>query len=170
MNPGDVAIKREDEGSKETCNHFRTISKTRARSAFETENTCCFASGSPDRDECPLRDRCETDCAHGAGIGTTGQEWHALLRDNNSGRTLKKGKDGIVSQKENPYTQEKTGMERAYVLAERLGLSLWGEDEAGPYQTIPHPGFAWHPEGEPGRQDHQYIRWNRCPDRFQWGG
>src|SRR5579875_1439749 len=74
MNPGDVAIKREDEGSKKTCNHFRTISKTRVRSAFEAENTCCCASGSPDRDGCPLRDRCETDCAHGAGIGTTGQE------------------------------------------------------------------------------------------------
>lgn len=53
-------------------------------------------------------------------------------------------------------------IERAYLLAERLGLALWCEDEAGPYQTIPHPGFAWHLEGEPGRQDHHYIRGKTC--------
>src|SRR5712691_9784470 len=53
-------------------------------------------------------------------------------------------------------------IERAYVLAERLGLPLWCEDEAGPYQTIPHPGCSWQPEGEPGRQDHQYIRGKTC--------
>jgi transposase len=53
-------------------------------------------------------------------------------------------------------------IERAYVLAERLGLPLWGEDEAGPYQTIPHPGSSWQPEGMPARQDHQYIRGKTC--------
>src|SRR5260370_6906892 len=53
-------------------------------------------------------------------------------------------------------------MERAYVLAERLGLPLWGEDEAGPYQTIPHPGSSWQPEEMPACQDHQYIRGKTC--------
>ena len=53
-------------------------------------------------------------------------------------------------------------IERAYVLAEGLGLPLWCEDEAGPYQTIPHPGFSFQPEGEPARQDHQYIRGATC--------
>ena len=53
-------------------------------------------------------------------------------------------------------------IERAYVLAERLGLPLWGEDEAGPYQTIPHPGSAFQPEGKPACQDHQYIRGKTC--------
>ena len=53
-------------------------------------------------------------------------------------------------------------IERAYVLAERVGLPLWGEDEAGPYQTIPHPGSAFQPEGMPARQDHQYIRGKTC--------
>lgn len=53
-------------------------------------------------------------------------------------------------------------IERAYVLAERLGLPLWCEDEAGPYQTVPHPGSAWQPEAEPKRQDHQYIRGKTC--------
>lgn len=53
-------------------------------------------------------------------------------------------------------------IERAYVLAERLGLPLWGEDEAGPYQTIPHPGSSWQPEEMPACQDHQYIRGKTC--------
>jgi len=39
-----------------------------------------------------------------------------------TGRTLKKGKDGTIYQSEDPYTQEKTAIERAYLLAERLGL------------------------------------------------
>jgi transposase len=53
-------------------------------------------------------------------------------------------------------------LERAYVLAERVGLPLWCEDEAGPYQTIPHPGFSFQPEGKPATQDHQYIRGKTC--------
>ena len=53
-------------------------------------------------------------------------------------------------------------IERAYVLAERVGLPLWSEDEAGPYQTIPHPGSSWQPEGMPASQDHQYIRGKTC--------
>jgi len=53
-------------------------------------------------------------------------------------------------------------IERAYVLSERVGLPLWCEDEAGPYQTIPHPGFSFQPEGKPATQDHQYIRGKTC--------
>ncbi len=53
-------------------------------------------------------------------------------------------------------------IERAYVLAERVGLPLWCEDEAGPYQTIPHPGFSFQLEGKPATQDHQYIRGKTC--------
>jgi hypothetical protein len=32
------------------------------------------------------------------------------------------------------------------------------EDEAGPYQAIPHPGASWAPVGQPARQPHEYIR------------
>jgi hypothetical protein len=49
-------------------------------------------------------------------------------------------------------------MERAYLLAERLGLPFWCEDEAGPYQTLPPLGYAFQPEGLPPGQDHQSIR------------
>lgn len=49
-------------------------------------------------------------------------------------------------------------IERAYLMGERLGLQVWCEDEAGPYQTIPQAGPSWQREGSPVRQDHQYLR------------
>ena len=39
-----------------------------------------------------------------------------------------------------------------------MGLAVWVEDEAGPYQTIPYPGQSWQPEGHPTHQPHEYIR------------
>lgn len=53
-------------------------------------------------------------------------------------------------------------IEKAYLLAERLGWPLWCEDEAGPYQTIPHPGSSWQEETRPASHDHQYIRGKTC--------
>jgi hypothetical protein len=35
---------------------------------------------------------------------------------------------------------------------------VWTEDEAGPYQAIPHLGSSWQPQGQPARQSHEYIR------------
>lgn len=49
-------------------------------------------------------------------------------------------------------------IEAAYTEGERLGLAIWGQDEAGPYQTIPYPGPSWQPEDHPARQPHEYIR------------
>jgi hypothetical protein len=37
-------------------------------------------------------------------------------------------------------------------------VSLWCQDEAGPYQTVPYPGASWQPAGEPVRQPHAYVR------------
>ena len=39
-----------------------------------------------------------------------------------------------------------------------LGLAVWCEDEAGPFQAVPHPGASWQPEGHPARQPHEYVR------------
>jgi hypothetical protein len=39
-----------------------------------------------------------------------------------------------------------------------LGLAVWTQDEAGPYQTKPYPGPSWQPSGHPMRQPHEYIR------------
>jgi hypothetical protein len=35
---------------------------------------------------------------------------------------------------------------------------VWCCDQAGPFQTVPHPGQAWCPEGQPARQPHEYVR------------
>jgi DDE superfamily endonuclease len=37
-------------------------------------------------------------------------------------------------------------------------VAVWGEDEAGPFQTLPYPGATWRPEGCPSRQPHEYVR------------
>lgn len=49
-------------------------------------------------------------------------------------------------------------IERAYTQAEKSGLAVWTEDEAGPYQTTPYPGASWQPTGEPKRRPHEYVR------------
>jgi hypothetical protein len=49
-------------------------------------------------------------------------------------------------------------IEQAYRRAESWGIPLWCQDEAGPYQAIPHPGPSWRPEGEPAHRPHEWIR------------
>ena len=46
-------------------------------------------------------------------------------------------------------------IEAAYAQDE---LSVWTEDEAGPYQTLPYPGYHWQPTGQPVRYPHEYTR------------
>lgn len=46
----------------------------------------------------------------------------------------------------------------AYRVAEAVGIPLWCQDEAGPYQAVPQPGQSWQPEGHPQCQPHEYIR------------
>jgi transposase len=49
-------------------------------------------------------------------------------------------------------------IEDAYTTGASLGLAVWCEDEAGPFQAVPHPGPSWQPEGRPARQPHEYVR------------
>jgi hypothetical protein len=49
-------------------------------------------------------------------------------------------------------------IERAYRTAEGLGIPLWCQDEAGPYQAIPQPGASWQPMGHPAHRPHEYVR------------
>ena len=49
-------------------------------------------------------------------------------------------------------------IEDAYTLGQSLGLDVWCEDEAGPFQAIPQPGASWQPECSPAKQPHEYIR------------
>src|SRR3954454_8093378 len=49
-------------------------------------------------------------------------------------------------------------IEQAYTLGAQLGLSVWCEDEAGPFQAVPHAGVSWQPRGRPATQPHEYLR------------
>jgi hypothetical protein len=49
-------------------------------------------------------------------------------------------------------------IERAYTLAESMGIAVWCEDEAGPYGTVPYPGSNWQLEGHPAMYPHEYVR------------
>jgi hypothetical protein len=49
-------------------------------------------------------------------------------------------------------------IEDAYRAGEAMGLPVWCTDQAGPFQTVPHPGQSWRPEGRPARQPHEYLR------------
>jgi hypothetical protein len=46
----------------------------------------------------------------------------------------------------------------AYRVGEQHGVPVWCQDEAGPYQAVPHPGVRWQPLGQPARQPHEYQR------------
>jgi hypothetical protein len=39
-----------------------------------------------------------------------------------------------------------------------MGLAVWTQDEAGPYQTIPYAGHSWQPNGQASRYPHEYQR------------
>ena len=49
-------------------------------------------------------------------------------------------------------------IEDAYRTGEAMGLPVWCTDQAGPSQTVPHPGPSWRPEGQPARRPHGYLR------------
>jgi transposase len=44
------------------------------------------------------------------------------------------------------------------MLIPQAGLAVWCEDEAGPFQVIPHPGGSWQPRGQPATQPHECVR------------
>src|SRR3954447_12105654 len=56
------------------------------------------------------------------------------------------------------YHGQKKLIEQAYTRGAQLGLSVWCEDEAGPFQAVPHPGPSWQPREHPATQPHEYIR------------
>ena len=49
-------------------------------------------------------------------------------------------------------------IERAYREGEKTGISVWGVDQAGPFQTMPYPGSSWEMQGKPARHPHQHLR------------
>ncbi len=66
---------------------------------------------------------------------------------NRTGRRQRPGYDG-----------KKNLIEDAYCRGEALGLSVWTQDEAGPFQTPPYAGQSWQEEGDPQHPAHEYLR------------
>jgi hypothetical protein len=56
------------------------------------------------------------------------------------------------------HQREKRLIEQAYTEGQRMGLAVWGMDEAGPYQAIPQPGVHWQPVGRPARYPQEHVR------------
>jgi transposase len=72
-----------------------------------------------------------------------------------TGKVLRLRKSGPVEVTD-PDTWPKTKLiEQAYTQTE---LPVWNEDEAGPFETIPYPGYSWQPSGEPEKYPHEYIK------------
>lgn len=49
-------------------------------------------------------------------------------------------------------------IEAAHREGEQLGLAVWNQDEAGPYQAIPQAGHSWQLMSQAIRQRHEYVR------------
>ena len=49
-------------------------------------------------------------------------------------------------------------IEQAYTLGASLGVAVWTQDEAGPFQCKPVVGQHWHEPGQPRRLSHDYLR------------
>jgi DDE superfamily endonuclease len=43
-------------------------------------------------------------------------------------------------------------------VGEAVGVPVWCQDEAGPYQAIPQAGASWQPRAHPPRLPHEYLR------------
>ncbi len=56
------------------------------------------------------------------------------------------------------YRGEKNLIESAYQTGAALGLAVWTQDEAGPYQTRPYVGASWQLVTNPAKQPHEYFR------------
>lgn len=54
--------------------------------------------------------------------------------------------------------RKKKLIEQAYTLGEQLGIGVWCQDEAGPFQTVPYAGSSWERQEQPRRLPHEYIR------------
>src|SRR5215204_5615720 len=95
------------------------------------------------------------DLAHAArGRPELAEEPH-LVRD---GRSDASPQARCGARQRSRCGGQKKLIEQAYTRGAQLGLSVWCEDEAGPFQAVPHPGASWQPRDHPAKQPHEYIR------------
>jgi len=92
----------------------------------------------------------------------SGLSWQRDRSWCHTGEAVRRRKRGGVVVEVKVYdadaTPKKVLIEQAYTEGERLGLAVWGMDEAGPYQAIPQPGICWQPLTCPMRYPHEHVR------------
>jgi hypothetical protein len=86
-----------------------------------------------------------------------GYTWQHSRSSCQTGQVERQRKAGNVVVTD-PNAEEKKLIEQAYQVGEVLGLRVWCEDEAGPYQTKPYAGASWQPQAHPTQQPHEYLR------------
>lgn len=91
-------------------------------------------------------------------LRTSGWSWQKSRSWCDTGKVKRKRKAGVAEVIDPDAYAKQVLIERAYRLGEKLGLAVWNEDEAGPFQTIPYGGQSWQPQGQPVRQPHEYIK------------
>src|SRR3954449_6804145 len=109
--------------------------------------------------------------APGSGWTAPGEHVHDLAHPARGWAELAKEPHVVRNRRRNAPPQARGGarprprcsgqkklIEQAYTLGAQLGLSVWCEDEAGPFQAVPHPGVSWQPRGQPAQHPHEYIR------------
>ncbi len=88
-------------------------------------------------------------------VGWSGQQDRTWC---DTGKIKRKRKAGVVEVVDPDAIPKKNLIEKAYKQAEAMGLPVWCQDQAGPFQTKPYLGTSWQPQGQPTRQPHEYIR------------
>src|SRR4051794_29030124 len=86
-----------------------------------------------------------------------GLSWQKSRTWCETGVAMRQRKHGVVRVSD-PDALAKKLIEQAYTLGAQFGLSVWCEDEAGPFQAVPHSGASWQPRDHPAQHPHEYIR------------
>src|SRR4029450_9126032 len=129
------------------------------------------APARPGRDGHLVREPAAAGLAPSAGWAARGQHVHDLARPARGRPELAEEPHLVRDRRGDAQAQARGGarprsrcsgqkklIEQAYTLGAQVGVSVWCEDEAGPFQAVPHPGVSWQPRGRPTLQPHEYIR------------
>ena len=100
------------------------------------------------RPELPTLSTLSTDTLWGVlhGAGLSWQKSRTWCQTGQA-RRVRRGRDGTAEAVDvtGPDAEAKKLIEDARRLGTSLGLAVWNQDEAGPYQTVPQPGAGWQP-------------------------
>jgi transposase len=75
-----------------------------------------------------------------------------------TGKVMRKRNGKLVEVEDVDKNAKKKIINEAYTLSDKENIQVWCEDEAGPYQAIPHPGYQWNMVGCPLKQPHEYVK------------